>query len=111
MYVEQDLCRTRICHESYHIVSASVRSTPSPVGSLHVALPLGAHHAGPLLGDAVACLEAVAEGSVSVVGALIEDHRGVLLGAGSGGGEGQHAGKHGLSIRTEVFTSAASCSS
>lgn len=67
-----------------------------PVGSLHVALSLRAHHAGSLLSNAVARLEAEGEGSVSVVSALVEGHNGVLFGAGSGGGEGQQAGEHGL---------------
>lgn len=77
-------------------VSSTVGAALLPVGSLHVALTLASHHAVPLLGNAVACLDAVAEGSVAVVGALVEDHRGVFVGAGGGGGEGQQAGEHGL---------------
>lgn len=67
-----------------------------PVGSRHVALSLRPHGAGPLLDDVVARLQTVAEGSVAVVGALIEDHRSVFVRAGGGSSEGQQAGKDGL---------------
>lgn len=82
---------------------ATVGVAPLPVGSLHVALTLSAYHASPLLGDAVARLEAVVECSVTVVDALVEDYGGIFVRTGSGGGEGQQTGEHGLTEK-RLFT-------
>lgn len=107
MYAEQKCCELK-SHESSQSVNVSenVGAPPLPVGSLHVALPLGAHHPGSLLDDAVACLKAEVEASVSVVGAFVEHQRGVLLRAGGGSGEGQEAGEDGLTGRTGMLSSA-----
>ena len=67
-----------------------------PVGSLHVALSLAAHHADSLISDAVAGLDTVVEASVTVVSALVEDQGSLLVRARGSSGEGQQAGEYGL---------------